>query len=304
MSTRRTTNREPRVNANEVVIPAASSPEGRHDASLTDFQVEAIAALDRHFTNPGARGLLCLPTGGVKTRTSLDPAGSFQLHEGSRILWATHRVDLLDQDARSRFAGSRGCSGGARPRGFSVSRYQGRDKDLSGDIVLASAATLARQKPTRHALGAGLGVVVYDEAHRAVAKGTWRALSKILGKGEIPFLGLTATPFRSERGGTAQIEAELGGAIYQRTFKDLIDVGFLARPVFVRQQLRSTQGFVLNSRDRAGTERKQDLTPAVLGLPGHVSLAAQLHETVHHWLRERRMATPRPSSSPATSKAR
>jgi hypothetical protein len=40
----------------EHVNPGASSPEGRHDASLTDFQLEAVAALDRHFGQPGARG--------------------------------------------------------------------------------------------------------------------------------------------------------------------------------------------------------------------------------------------------------
>ncbi len=272
--------------SHERINPAASSPQGRHDASLTDFQLEAIAALDRHFARPGARGLLCLPTGGGKTRTSLDWLLNRFVARGSRVLWVTHRVDLLDQ-VHEEIRGLGWLLRGSRPGGFTVSRYQGRHDDLSGDIVLASAATLARREPSRKEMsrGTNLGIVVYDEAHRAVAEGTWRALSTLLGRQEVPFLGLTATPFRTERGGTAKIEADLGGPVYQRTFKDLIDVGFLAKPVFVRQQLRSTSGFVLRNHERAEILNKQELTPGVLGRLAREPRRNQ--EILEHWLRER-----------------
>ena len=277
---------ETRLPSREQIAPSASSPEGRHDASLTDFQLEAVAALDRHFQKPGARGLLCLPTGGGKTRTSLDWLLQRFVARGTRVLWVTHRVDLLDQ-VHEEIRGLGWLLRSSRPGGFTISRYQGRHDDLSGDIVLASAATLARREPSRQDLsrGTNLGIVVYDEAHRAVAEGTWRALSKILGRDQIPFLGLTATPFRTERGGTAKIEADLGIPVYQRTFKDLIDVGFLAKPVFVRQQLRSTNGFVLKGQERADIERKQELTPGVLGRLAREPRRNQ--EILEHWLRER-----------------
>ncbi len=270
----------------EHIDPAASSPDQRHDASLTDFQRDAVAALDRHFAQPGRRGLLCLPTGGGKTRTSLDWLLSRFVARGERILWVTHRVDLLDQ-AHDEIRGLAWLLRSSRPSGFTVSRYQGRHDDLSGDIVLASAATLARRLPSRQALSSGrpLGVVVYDEAHRAVAKGTWRAISKLLGRNEVAFLGLTATPFRTEVGGTALLEEQLGGAVYQRTFKELVDIGFLARPVFIRQQLRSTEGFKVTSKERAEIARLKDLTPGFLGRLAREP--RRNREILEHWLGRR-----------------
>lgn len=270
----------------ERIDPAASSPEGRHDATLVDFQSQAVCELDRHFARPGARGLLCLPTGGGKTRTSLDWLLSRFVARGQRVLWVTHRVDLLDQ-AHEEIRGLGWLLRTTRPQGFTVSRYQGRHDDLSGDVVLASAATLASRMPTRQALsrGAPLGVVVYDEAHRAIAKGTWAAISRLIGRSEVPFLGLTATPFRTERGGTDRLLEELGGPVYQRTFKDLIDNGFLARPIFVRQQLRSTHGFVISGREQDEIRRRQDLTPGVLGRLAREP--KRNREIVDHWYASR-----------------
>jgi tellurite resistance protein len=126
---------------------------------------------------------------------------------------------------------------------------------------------------------------VYDEAHRAVARGTWRVLSNILGTQQIPFLGLTATPFRRERGGTERLQEQLGRSIYHRTFKDLIDIGFLAKPVFKRQQLRSTDSFVIRESEQEEIRRSQEITPTILG-----KLAREPRrnrEIIDHWMRER-----------------
>jgi superfamily II DNA or RNA helicase/uncharacterized tellurite resistance protein B-like protein len=267
----------------DAIDPWQFSPENRPDAVLTDFQREAVQALDRHYAQSGARGLLCLPTGGGKTRTSLDWLLARFVARGLRVLWVTHRVDLLKQ-VHEEVRELSWLLRESRKAGFSVSRYQGQRDAPVGDIILASAQLLARRKPSRaqFSQGSQLGIVVYDEAHRAVARGTWRALSRILGEREVPFLGLTATPFRTEAGGTARIEAELGKAIYQRTFKDLIDLGFLAKPVFLKQQLRSTEAFQLRPAELADIRGRQDLTSSVLGrLARH---PGRNEEIVEHWI--------------------
>ena len=279
---------EPRVEraSLERIDPWASSPEGRHDAQLADFQQEAVDRLDEHFRARGARGLLCLPTGGGKTRTSLDWLLRTFVARRQRVLWITHRVDLLDQ-VHEEVRGLGWLLRRERADGFSVSRFQGGHDDLSGDLVLASAQTLARRGPTRASLQRDipLGIVVYDEAHRAIAKSTWSAISRLLGEREVPFLGLTATPFRTESGGTEKLEKNLGAPIYQRTFKDLVESRFLARPVFIRQHLRSTEGFRVSGEEKGAIERSHELTTSILGRLAREPGRNQ--EIVEHWLRNR-----------------
>ncbi|MBM4360844.1 MAG: DEAD/DEAH box helicase, partial [Deltaproteobacteria bacterium] len=270
----------------EQMDPHGSFQAGRTDAHLELFQLEAVAAMDRHYARPGARGLLCLATGGGKTRTSLEWLMKRVLARGERVLWVTHRLDLLDQ-VHEELRGLAWLVKESRPAGFSVSRLQGDLQNLTGDIVLASAATLARRQPSRQDLSIGrkLGIVVYDEAHRAVATNTYQALTKLLGHNEVPFLGLTATPYRLEAGGTELLRNALGETIYEKSFKELIELGFLARPVWYRQRLDSLQRVQVTASEQQSIRSTGDFSRHFL--TEFARTPGRTRQIVEHWVRAR-----------------
>lgn len=201
-----------------------------------------------------------------------------------RVLWIAHRLELLDQvhhELRS--------LGAQLPEGtsFSISRVQGEDRELRGDVVIASNATLLQQRPSRSALDSPsmpLGIVVFDEGHHAVAEQTWRYLEQLMGS-DVHLLSLTATPFRSERGGTEKLRALLGDVVHEQSFRSLVKEGFLAEPLFVRQVLRSTAAFSLSAMEQKALERAEDFSSETLrriaGTPGRDK------EIVEHWQQQR-----------------
>lgn len=217
--------------------------------ALQDFQQEAVDRLASQFlhprTGPAMRGILVLPTGGGKTRTSLQFLLDAYVATGQRVLWVTHRRDLIDQ-VHAELRSLAWLTAGVRS--FTVSRLHAGANDLRGDIVLASSSTLVRRQFDRSAFNSidkRLGIVCFDEAHHAVAESTWAALEKIVGE-DVPLLSLTATPYRTEAGGQSKLERNLGPVLYTRTFADLVKRGFLARPIFVRHTLESTKTLQLS----------------------------------------------------------
>ncbi|MBL8681624.1 MAG: DEAD/DEAH box helicase family protein [Myxococcales bacterium] len=252
--------------------------------ALQDFQQEAVERLFAMFVQrraaQAARAILVLPTGGGKTRTSLQFLLDAYVTKGQRVLWVTHRRDLIDQvhaELRSLAWLTENV------RSFSVSRLHGGARDLRGDIVLASASTLARQRPSRSVFeqqGKRLGIVCFDEAHHAVADSTWAALEKIVGT-EVPLLSLTATPYRMEAGGQAKLDRALGPVVYTKSFAELVKRGFLARPIFVQHALESTKTLqfadVLDGKLMDRDDLSDEVVRAVARTPG------RNEEIVRHW---------------------
>jgi superfamily II DNA or RNA helicase/uncharacterized tellurite resistance protein B-like protein len=255
------------------------------DATLEEFQSDAVTRLKQHFEEAKrTEGLLCLPTGGGKTRTALEWIFRSFLAQRKRVLWVAPRLSLLDQlvqDLR-RLAW---LLQGHRDE-FFVSRFDGSHKNVEGDIVLASAASMAR---AAHAGFPQFGLVCYDEAHHAIACATRRAIERIRGSarsrgGRVPLLGLTATPFRRTEQESANLSKYFGGnPIYVRTFSDLVALDFLARPVFHHQRMQSTQSFQVSNAERVEAQKRGDLTPELLR-----RLAKHPHrntEIVEYWHR-------------------
>ena len=275
--------------SNQVVEVAAASAEGCVDANLADFQQEAVDALERHFIREGGKaGILCLPTGGGKTRTALDWLFSAHIARGKRVLWITHRVDLLNQ-VHEEIRRLAWLLDKKRER-FTISRYQGHHHDLTGDVVLASIQTLTRRKATAALVGrAGeVGVVCFDEAHRSVARKWRKALERVATGLNVPLLGLTATPFRASEQGTATLQSIYGfNPIYHRTFRDLIVNGFLARPIFMRQTMNSTKGFRVKASEVARANKMGDLPQELLGRLARDP--KRNAEIVEHWASRRHL---------------
>ncbi len=248
--------------------------------NLAQFQQDAVNKLTRRLENGRRRALLCLPTGGGKTRTALHLLLTKYVAEGRKVLWVTHRLDLLDQ-VHEEVRETLWLISRRRPY-VRVSHVYGGATNVSGDVILASSMTLVRNEEVLAALNRdkSLAVVVYDEAHRLVAESTWNAIQRLL-QGDRALLGLTATPYRKDPRETELLERVLGKPAYFQSFRELLQVGFLARPVFLRQSMRSTEKFKLSEANAKDTRRAGDFTPEVLAaLARH---GERDSEIVTHW---------------------
>ncbi|MFO0680512.1 MAG: DEAD/DEAH box helicase [Sandaracinus sp.] len=207
------------------VVETGIAPPDR----LRPYQEEAVQRL--HGLQPGRGAILCHPTGSGKTKTAIWWLLSLLANNGGRALWLAGRTELIGQAAEdiARHAAL------LRPRGprFTLRIVEGgADRDLDGDIVVASIDTLARRGITAADVDrAGVvDTIVYDEAHHAPAR-TYAELLRDLRADRRRLLGLSATPIRtapSERPVLTGIFP--GGIIHQKSYVELMNLGVLAYP--------------------------------------------------------------------------
>jgi superfamily II DNA or RNA helicase/uncharacterized tellurite resistance protein B-like protein len=275
----------PSYEPHDVIRVAEVDRTERCDVELAEFQRQAVAALDESLSNGRRAGLVAIPTGGGKTRTALDWLFARYINQGQRVLWVTHRLDLLDQ-VHDEIRGLAFLADGREE--ITVSRYDGVGggrHETSGDFVLASAASLVSRAPRAADFSRGgksLGVVVYDEAHGFAANKRRKALKKILGRSDTRLLGLTATPFRSSAAGTELLLEDFEGEpVFEISFADLIRVGFLATPEFSHQRLRSTEALELTTEEIEEMQVMGEVPWSVLSkLARHTGRS---EEIVDHW---------------------
>lgn len=123
------------------------------------------------------RVLIVAPTGAGKTRLGAMVCVS-AVALGSRVLWVTHSIDLLNQSA-SVFTES----------GLRVGIIQAdRPRDLSAPIQVGSSSTLVRREIDAY------DIIIFDEVHLFV--GTDTAAWIIAANPRAQILGLTATPWK------------------------------------------------------------------------------------------------------------
>lgn len=153
------------------------------------------------------RGMISLPTGSGKTRVAVE-AIVRAINRGFRdgVLWVADRDELCEQavEAWRQVWTSAGAEGGS----LRISRmWAGQPKPMPESdrhVVVASIQTLyarLNRDPDAYAFLRGFGLVVFDEAHRTVARSFTTVMQDIgfarRPTTEDPFLiGLTATPYR------------------------------------------------------------------------------------------------------------
>ena len=206
----------------------AASPEARREAEefisgpielppLHDFQDEVLEGI-RSFLASGTtrrRAVISLPTGGGKTRVTVEGAVKFVLApEGERrsVLWVAQTDELCEQSVQA--FRQVWLNFGARGTDLRIVRLWGgnpnpaiqeSDKPV---VVVASIQTLnSRIGNDRLAWFQKPGLVIVDECHHAITP-SYSNLLRWLGaeapragateKEEPPIVGLSATPFRTD----------------------------------------------------------------------------------------------------------
>ncbi|MCP4919468.1 MAG: DEAD/DEAH box helicase family protein, partial [Proteobacteria bacterium] len=209
---------------------------------LRHYQTAAIDAVRSRYRTED-RALMVLATGAGKTFTALTMA-ALTISRGGRVLWLAHRKELVEQPLRA----WEGVPGLATGVGGVV---KGGQRDYGADLVCASVQTvgrapLAEGSTLRQVYAAGVPrLVVVDEAHHYAddGRGQFAALLQACAElaGETPqhWLGLTATPERTDRRGLTGLWGTEPAYVYG--YQDAISEGYLVPPRVVRERLELSE---------------------------------------------------------------
>ncbi len=260
----------------------ASSPEARRDAEemiagpielppLHDFQCEVLEGVKSLLEsgNGRRRAVVSLPTGGGKTRVTVEAAVHLVLApEGSRrsVIWVAQTDELCEQAVQA--FRQVWLNVGAARTGLRIVRLWGGNptpapQDPAKPVaIVASIQTLnARFSAQELAWLRRPGLVVVDECHHAITPSYTNLLRWLDAEAPRPgapareeplIIGLSATPFRTDDDESSRLARRFDGrwlphdqeALYQR----LRAQGVLAEPVY--EGLQSGTALLPDEADR------------------------------------------------------
>jgi len=209
---------------------------------LYTFQEDAVAKLKKYFISDNQRaGLMVMPTGSGKSRTSISFLIKEMISQGYQILWIAHRHMLIDQaaDCFYKFAGLAKVN---RPeiKDYRISCISGEHMNIKSvgkhEVIVASISSICRNKEHLRRILGNKVMVVVDEAHHTLAP-TYQNTLHLIRKyrKNVKLLGITATPVRAnEKDSKELLELYDGNIIYNISMSNLIAEGILADPKFKR----------------------------------------------------------------------
>lgn len=229
---------------------------------LMDHQDAAIDKALARLGHDAASGVVCVPTGGGKTRIGSEIVVSLVAQWGFRVLWLAHKMELVDQAVEALVKVAAG-----RHEALRVGRYQAGKRKVGErvDVVVASMATINRANNLDRLLASNprFDLIVVDECHHTVAR-TWRALVAAV-RERFPaarLLGLSATPFRTDRDEDTVLRRIFDDTILHEVgATELIERRVLAQPLFVEVDTEEVLEF---AGAMASEDEDLDFTPAQL----------------------------------------
>lgn len=268
----------PRVLSSFMLLPTDEAPIGD---PLLDHQRRVTAQLSGRWERDRLRmrGLVVMPTGAGKTRTAVDWLLTEPIASDIKVLWITHSVHLLEQTAgafidrapispRTRPLGIRLIGGG-----FSLGKTVASDMH---DVVIATVQSL-HPKGTldnvRSWMSKNQVVVVFDEAHRAVAPTWMRLVQMATSETGDAVIGLTATPVRMGAGQTSTLGRLFGATgdrmneaiISEVSFDELVEQRVLATPITHTVSTEFDIDRLLTAEDRERINDFGDFSDRILG---------------------------------------
>ena len=187
-----------------------------------DYQQECVAAVDREFGKVNST-LAVMATGLGKTVVMSEVAK--HRSKSGAVLMLAHRVELLDQ-AAEHFS---------HELGYMPEIIQGnRDVDWHGigsgnNVIIGSVQTLKNPKRLERLKKYGIGTILIDEAHHAVARSYRTIVDFFRGENaELKTLGVTATPKRTDKKAAGLVFESVA---FQMEASDGIKKGWLVEPI-------------------------------------------------------------------------
>lgn len=214
---------------------------------LRPYQTSAVDRVREAVSNGKRAVLLVAPTGSGKTVVAAHILRNIH-QKGNSAIFMAHRRELIKQ-----------CSN--KLTQFEVPHslmMAGEERSLMAEIQVCSIQTYhSRVTKRKTVLPPQADVVIIDEAHRSLSN-SFLAL-----KQEYPraiFLGLTATPCRSDGGGLGAFYEEL---IEVSNPKELIDLGFLVPTRVIAPRLPDLRGLKIKQGDYENEELCKRMTPMI-----------------------------------------
>ncbi len=235
-----------------------------------DYQRRAWDELSYHLTlaeaNGPFEGFLVMPTGSGKTFTSVRWLMENHVNRGGRILWLAHRHELLEQAAQAFASCAALVPNLAELRIRIVSGMHCPASMISSDdhVLCCSVQSLARNREiVDEVLNDDRTFLVVDEAHHASAKSYRDIIERFRNRQDFKLLGLTATPTRT-LAHEQPILSQLFGhkRLFEVNVRDLIERGFLSRPIPVIVQTNSRVESGATEEDYQHLQSFNDLSEA------------------------------------------
>ena len=171
------------------------------------YQKEAVDAMLTCVANK-INGVVVLPTGSGKTLVIRNFLEYYCKVLGNQVLLLSHVKEILEQNFE--------C---VAPLGATGIYSAGMDLRIIDQITVAGIQSVYK-KPE---LFKGIDLVIIDECHLVSDEGMYRELLDLL---DVPYLGLTATPFRLKQGYIYK-SGIFDSLIYEAPIERLQDEGYL-----------------------------------------------------------------------------
>jgi len=185
----------------------------KKEVTLYDYQDETLIAFKAWWAGTQQEALIALTVGLGKTITAC-ACVSHALAENKKILWLTHREELLGQskDELENLTGEP-CD---------IEKAE-RRAGYRAKIIVASVQSLKGKRLEKLASWFTPDLIVCDEAHHALAQ-TWMAVKTTFYDSKV--LNLTATPYRSD----VATRLNLGQVLIEKNTTDGIKMKRLVPP--------------------------------------------------------------------------
>jgi DNA repair protein RadD len=233
---------------------------------LLDFQKNVYSNLREVIESPNGRGLVVMPTGSGKTRTTVQSVVD-SIHEGDipphGIVWIADRDELCEQAMETfRKVAEQRCR---IPlylwrywKGNICDIHESSKGDIVPGIVITSVQTLQRRIKNNDAIAMHIlnksNLFIVDEAHRNLDWIEKMHNQLIMNRNQAVLVGLSATPFRrvdAESGRLATIFSwnaitpfEGGAESPEMVIETLVEMGVLAN-----RQDKTIREFGIKSQD-------------------------------------------------------
>lgn len=207
---------------------------------LYSYQETAVAHMKKYFWDDGHKsGILVMPTGSGKTRTSVYFLLKEMVSRGYQVLWLVHRWMLLEQAAEQFYSFAPLVSKeNAGMEQFKMVCISGKHSSVSAlerddNLVISSVQSLCNKTMYLPNILQDKVILVIDEAHHSLApsyRRIIRAVQKMRPNAKI--LGLTATPVRmNDKDTKALMHIYEDKPIYSVSMSELIAQKKLSTPI-------------------------------------------------------------------------
>lgn len=187
-----------------------------------DYQNDCVIAIDSEFAKVNST-MVVMATGLGKTCVMSEVAK--HRSKSGAVLMLAHRVELLDQ-AAEHFSHELGYT----PEVIQATREVDWHGIGSGNnVIIGSVQTLKNPKRLDRLKKYGIGTILIDEAHHAVAK-SYRTIVDFFRSenADLKTLGVTATPKRTDKKATGLV---FDSVAFQMEARDGIRKGWLVEPI-------------------------------------------------------------------------